>query len=258
MAIALFTKLSGPDYVTISTTDPGSGQGLGVVSVAPRSSDVGNANVVVRVSDGVFWRDRAIPVVVTHELELNAQGNVSMVAGEVRYQPLAVDNPLEQNVQFYIASGPPFVSIDSPRTASGRAFLHDSDIGTWTVTVGVTNGTIRNEKSFTVEVLRNGGKPHARRGNGGPARGIVGRPVLFDGSRSSDPDGDRLIYSWRFGTGPRWPDRASSTATRSMGITPWTLRSVIPTDSPSSPRPLQPSPSTSPGRTSTEGVARSW
>jgi len=37
-----------------------------------------------------------------------------MVAGEVRYQPLAVDNPLEQNVQFYIASGPPFVSIDSP------------------------------------------------------------------------------------------------------------------------------------------------
>jgi len=197
-----FTKLSGPDYVTISTTDPGSGQGLGVVSVAPRSSDVGNANVVVRVSDGVFWRDRAIPVVVTHELELNAQGNVSMVAGEVRYQPLAVDNPLEQNVQFYIASGPPFVSIDSP-TYGIRTRISPTiqDIGTWTVTVGVTNGTIRNEKSFTVEVLRNGENHTPVAVTGGPARGIVGRPVLFDGSRSSDPDGDRLIYSWRFGDG---------------------------------------------------------
>jgi len=197
-----FTKLSGPDYVTVSTTDPGSGQGSGVVRAAPQSSDVGGANVVVRVSDGVFWCDRTIPVAVKRELELNAQGNVSMVAGQVQYQELYADNPLNQDVQYYIASGPSFVGIDS-RNYGIRTRMSPTvqDIGTWSVTLGVTNGTIRNEKSFTVEVLRNGENHLPVAIAGGPLLGVVGRPVLFDGSHSSDPDGDRLTYVWSFGDG---------------------------------------------------------
>jgi hypothetical protein len=37
--------------------------------------------------------------------------------------------------------------------------------------------------------------------SGGPYRGISGSPVLFDGSRSNDPDGAILVIEWDFGDG---------------------------------------------------------
>ncbi|HYQ89910.1 MAG TPA: PKD domain-containing protein [Candidatus Binatia bacterium] len=220
-----FSKLSGPSYVTVTTTDPGTGTGSGSIHVAPSSADLGGASVGIRASDGIFWSDRTLIVFVQPELDLNAQPDVTVTAGQVAYQPLSASNPLHENVQYYIASGPSFVSLDSPvygiRT---RISPTPADLGTWTVTLGVVSGTARSEKTFTINVLRNGANHPPTVAVAGPAQGYVGRTVILDASHTTDPDGDALTFAWDLGdgvraTGPRVDHRYQTPGDYSVELT---------------------------------------
>ncbi len=197
-----FSKFSGPAYATVSTTDPGAGQAAGTIHLAPSSADVGVANLVVRASDGIFWDDKSVQLVVQRELQLNAQSDVTMYAGDTATQPLSAVNVLKEPLQFSVVSGPAFVTVDSRVYGiQTRIAPTARDIGTWTVTLAVSNGTIQDQKSFTLVVMRSPVDHPPVAVAGGPVQGIVGRPVLFDGSQSSDADGDRLSYTWMFGDG---------------------------------------------------------
>ena len=109
-----FSKLSGPGYATVTTTDPGTGTASGSIHLAPTSADLGGAILAVRASDGIFWSTRSLSLFVQRELELNAQPNVTVTAGEVAFQTLTASNPLQENLQFYVPSGPSFVTVYSP------------------------------------------------------------------------------------------------------------------------------------------------
>jgi PKD repeat protein len=61
---------------------------------------------------------------------------------------------------------------------------------------------------------------------GGPYKGTVGAPVSFDGTASSDPDGDIVTYNWDFGDGgigtgvtPSYPYTASGNYNVTLTVT---------------------------------------
>ena len=194
-----FTKSSGPDYVTVETVDaPG---GAGRVHVAPQSADVGAGSATIRVSDGIFWCERTLDIVVRPLLRMSQPGDIAtLVGGPVRYS-IPVENNTGHTLSFSLVSAPRFVTLDARGTVSGLPARED--IGTWSVTVSVTDGTLHDQKTFRIQVSPAPEAPNSApvAVTEAPFRGILGRPVLFDASKSRDPDGDPLSYLWEFGDG---------------------------------------------------------
>jgi hypothetical protein len=77
--------------------------------------------------------------------------------------------------------------------------------------------------TFATASVETVGAPIARAG--GPYSGVIGEPVAFDGSASSDPEGASLAYSWQFGDGTAGSG-ATPTHTYTAGGT-YTVRLVV-------------------------------
>ena len=71
--------------------------------------------------------------------------------------------------------------------------------GVYTVVFTATANTLTDIAVTSIFIANQNGAPVAAAG--GPYSGIAGSPVNFDGSASSDPDGDALSYAWSFGDG---------------------------------------------------------
>lgn len=74
-----------------------------------------------------------------------------------------------------------------------------SDAGTYTLTFSVSDGHASDSEVITITVSADNAPPVAVAG--GPYNGGTGQPVNFNGSGSSDPDGNALTYNWNFGDG---------------------------------------------------------
>jgi PKD repeat protein len=87
---------------------------------------------------------------------------------------------------------------DGYREAGPSRLSHAySHAGDFTVRLTVSDGFASDAATRRISVTAPAHPPVAVAG--GPYSGIVGRTVSFDGTRSSDPDGDRLECSWTFG-----------------------------------------------------------
>lgn len=72
-AALTFEKVSGPAYVTVSTTDAGAGAAHGLVHVAPGPSDGGNATVTLAVTDGTNRDETTFSIHVVDAASLPGQ-----------------------------------------------------------------------------------------------------------------------------------------------------------------------------------------
>ena len=93
---------------------------------------------------------------------------------------------------------PPGATYDS-NTGAFSWTPDPSQAGTYAETFTVSDGHATASETITITVLANNHPPVANAG--GPYSGGTGLPIQFDGSASSDPDGNNLTYAWNFGDG---------------------------------------------------------
>ncbi|MGE5178248.1 MAG: FG-GAP-like repeat-containing protein [Bacteroidota bacterium] len=196
-----FYKVSGPAYVTVSTTDAGSGSATGLITLQPTESDVGAVTVYVGVSDGALVATRSLRVTVSSGNAapvLTQPSAMSLTAGQVANQALYASDANGDPVTFGKVSGPSFMTVTTVNAGGGSATgnvnlapqtgLSGSYIGT----VSATDGTLADSKSFAITVLSAGHPPYLSSLYSMTLRaGSTADQSLY----ATDTDGDAVTFS---------------------------------------------------------------
>ena len=165
-----FSFVSGPDFVTVTTVDPGTGTATGNVHVAPGPFRSGNYHVDLRVTDGIFQVFIRFGLDVTNRSLsapiLDPIPNVNMVSGSAREVIVPAFDADNDVLTFFKVAGPSFMGVSQQFQSgvyTGHIFLFPplGSGGTYPATLGVTDGTYQDQESFTIFV-DGGGPPVSR------------------------------------------------------------------------------------------------
>src|SRR2546426_2367088 len=157
-----FAKVSGPTYVTVTTTSPGTGSATGNVNLAPGFSDAGLASVSVSAGTsgpcgGSASASFTISVSnVNRPPNLAQPANMTVASGSVADQALSAVEPGGEPLTFFKVSRPTFLTLTTtnPGTGTGTGNIHLAPglacggSGTFGATVTVSDGTASDSKSF--------------------------------------------------------------------------------------------------------------
>lgn len=109
------------------------------------------------------------------------------------------NDQIDDGLTFSVAPAlPPGATFDT-NTGHFSWTPSPSDAGTYSLTFSVSDGHATDSETITIAVNANNHPPVAVAG--GPYSGGTGLPIQFDGTGSSDADGNNLTYAWDFGDG---------------------------------------------------------
>lgn len=157
-----FTKLSGPAYLAITTAPPDTGHtSYGLARLTPGFTDAGTAVASVEASDGIGTDILELHITVQDQGRapiLDQPDDMYTFVGQLARQDLHASDPDGGALAFSLANGPDFVTVltvDPISPATGRVELNPGleDQGVRTATVAANDGVLRDERTFTIQVL---------------------------------------------------------------------------------------------------------
>src|SRR5436190_13787995 len=137
-----FSKVSGPAYVTVTTTTQGTGTATGNIALAPGFSDAGTATASVSATDGSLSDGKSFTITVNNVNQnpvLAQPANMTVNEGATANQTLTATDADGQALTFTKAAGPTYATVTTttPGTGTGTGNLAlapgFSDSGTATV-----------------------------------------------------------------------------------------------------------------------------
>src|SRR5882672_10267011 len=152
-----FSKVSGPTYLTVSTTNATTGN----ANLAPGFNDSGTATATVRATDtGALVNDKSFTITVNNvdrPVSLAAINNMTVAAGSTADQTFTATDPDGDAITF-THTGPTFMTrTDNAQAATTRTGnIHLAPVagssGTFTASVTAASLATTSPQSFTITV----------------------------------------------------------------------------------------------------------
>jgi len=154
-----FSAVQPPLFVTVTTTNPGTGAATGNVHLAPNASDAGTRTQRIQVTDGIDTDQKQfqITVDVVHlPISLDPIPDKNLSLGHAFLYILHATDPDGLPVTFEKTTGPVFmylVTIDASKYVEISPSTL-ADLGVWPASITARDGYTSDTKSFTITVTR--------------------------------------------------------------------------------------------------------
>jgi subtilisin family serine protease len=242
-------RFRGPQILELNLTGEGHGEvQLGAPAVPCQKSGSAAVSCSYPYAPG-----SAVSLTASASADALFQGWTGACAGQADVCSLTVNGPISTDAVFVLRNHPPVAAPGGPYSGfrnqpiafdgsassdpDGDALTYEWTFGDGTTATGakpsrafapgqqtvvlrVFDGTVWSAAVSTHATIVNR-RPTAH--PGGPYIGNRTQPVVFDGTGSSDPDGDALSYEWSFGGGAPTPGATPSHTFAQLGTFEITL-----------------------------------